>query len=63
MIRKWYSVELTKENAERFNLYLKENNIKFEPSEAYNLIHFECYMTFEELYCANKWLDELLCTQ
>ena len=60
MLRKWYSVELTKENAEQFNNYLKRNNIKFEPSEAYNLIHFECYMTFEELYAANMWLATLL---
>ena len=59
MIRKWYSVELTREKACEFNKYLKDNQIKFEPSEAYNLIHFECYMTFEELYAANRYLDTL----
>ena len=56
---KWYSVELNREDADLFNRYLKESNIKFEPSEAYNLIHFECYMTFKELYLAKKWLDGL----
>jgi hypothetical protein len=63
MLRKWYSVELNKEKAEVFNRYLKEKEIKFEPSEAYNLIHFECYMTFQELYLANKYLDEIAVTQ
>lgn len=60
MVRKWYSVELTKHKAEKFNYYLKEHNIKFEPSEAFILIHFECYMTFEELYAANRFLDNLV---
>ena len=59
MIRKWYNVELTKEEAAQFNNYLKANNIKFEPSEAYNLIHFQCYMTFNELFAANRYLEEL----
>lgn len=63
MIRKWYSVELTREKADSFNEYLRENDIRFEPSEAYNLIHFECYMTFEELYAANRYLDELVNTR
>ena len=59
MIRKWYNVELTKDEAAQFNTYLKTNNIKFEPSEAYNLIHFECYMTFNELFAANRYLKGL----
>lgn len=59
MIRKWYSVELTKEKASMFNEYLKVNNIKFEPSEAYNLIHFECFMDFNELFAANRYLKDL----
>lgn len=60
MLRKWYSVELNRKNANEFNKYLKERNIKFEPSEAHNLIHFECFMTFEELYAANRYLNGLL---
>lgn len=59
MIKKWYSVELSREKADEFNKYLKENDIKFEPSEAYNLIHFECFMNFHELYAANRYLDRL----
>lgn len=59
MPRKWYSVELNKEKADLFNNYLKTNNIKFEPSEAFNLIHFECYMNFNELFEANRYLKGL----
>jgi hypothetical protein len=60
MLKKWYNVELNKKRAEMFSKYLKEQNIKFEPSEAYNLIHFECYMTFEELKAANQFLDGIM---
>lgn len=56
--RDWYGTELTKEGAELFKLYLLQNNIYFEASEAANLIHFECFMTDEELYSADEWLDE-----
>lgn len=53
-----YGTELTKEGAELFKLYLFQHDIYFEASEAGNLIHFECFMTEEELYSADKWLEE-----
>lgn len=56
--RDWYGTELTKEGAELFKLYLLQNDIYFEASEAGNLIHFECFMTEEELYSADEWLEE-----
>lgn len=56
--RDWYGTELTKEGAELFKLYLLQNGIYFEASEADNLIHFECFMTDEELYSADEWLEE-----
>lgn len=59
MLRMWYSVELNEQKADQFNRYLKANGIKFEPSQAYNLIHFECFMTIEELNAANKYLNTL----
>ncbi len=58
--RQWYNVELLKELADRFRVYLKQIGIKFEPSEAYNLIHFECYMNEKELAAANTWLQSAL---
>lgn len=60
MSRRWYSVELVKELADQFNVYLKEAGIKFEPSEAGNLIHFECYMSEDECSKANNWLRDIL---
>ena len=59
----WYNVELTREKAEHFRNYLKSHNVKFEPSEAYNLIHFQCYMTPAEQLMANKYLYNLHLTQ
>lgn len=56
--RDWYGTELTKEGSELFKDYLRLNDIYFETSQADNLIHFECFMTMEELYFANKWIDE-----
>lgn len=56
MAKEWYSVELSKEDADEFKDYLISHSIEYEPSEAYSLIHFECLMDTDELYLANKWL-------
>lgn len=53
-------VDLTRDDAELFTEYLKENSLYFEPSENGNLIHFECLMSDKELEAANKWLEECL---
>ena len=58
MRKKWYNVELSKENANFFKEYLRANEIEFKPSEAHNLVHIQCKMDQEELYLANKWLKE-----
>lgn len=52
-----YSVDLPREKADKFNHYLKENGIAFEPSENYKLIHFEMYMNPEEVGLVSLWLD------
>lgn len=59
MNKHWYSVELDRDKADEFKSYLRKNNIKFEPSEAFNLIHIQCYMSFEEQFLANKFLYNL----
>lgn len=56
--RAWFGSEMSKELAENFKQYLRGNNIKFEPSECYDLVHFECFMTEEEAAAANTWLLE-----
>lgn len=58
MQRKWYSVELPKTDAKLFKAYLKGRGVQYEPSEAFNLIHFECLVNERELQDINKWLLE-----
>lgn len=60
MIRSFCSVELTRESATLFKNYLRENDIYFEASEADNLIHFSCELSWEEMKKANRWIDENL---
>lgn len=55
--REWYGVELDEDTAEIFSYYLRERGIKYEPSSAWNLIHFECYMTNEERKAANDFIQ------
>ena len=38
---KWYNVELNTNEAEKLRLFLIDNSINYEASDAYNLIHFE----------------------
>ena len=54
----WYSVELTRDKADIFKEYLRKNDIRFEPSACYNLIHFECCMTPDERKAANEFLQQ-----
>ena len=54
--KKWYNVALSPEGARLFKHYLRENDIYFEPSQYYELIHLECFMTKEEMLKANNWL-------
>ena len=55
-IKTWCSIELNDDNAEIFRHYLKENDIYFEPSGCYELVHFECLMTNDECKAANEFL-------
>ena len=58
MSKKWVNTELPKETAGRFKEYCRDMHIKFESSECYNLIHFECFMNEEEIIKANAFIDE-----
>lgn len=55
--RTWYNVELTQEKAEDLKIYLRNHNIYFEPSEAYNLIHIECLLNDNEVDLVNEFLS------
>lgn len=54
---RWYNAELPRETAGQFKEYLRDNSIRFEPSECGNLIHFECYMTETQADAANAFID------
>lgn len=58
-MREFYNVELNKDEAEKFKVYLKANGIYFEPSACYNLIHFEVMMNKAELKMVNEFLENL----
>lgn len=59
LAKKYYSVELNNDKAEALKVFLKQNNIYFEPSACYNLIHFEIKLNEVELDKVNKFLDIL----
>lgn len=58
IMSRWVNTELPKETAGRFKEYCRDMHIKYETSECFNLIHFECYMNDEEIAKANDFIDE-----
>lgn len=57
-MRKWLNTELTKNEAEMLKDFLDENDIEYEASEAYNLIHFEINVNEYEKETINGFIDE-----
>lgn len=57
-MRKWLNTELTTEEAEMLKDFLDENDIEYEASEAYNLIHFEINVNEYEKEAINGFIDE-----
>ncbi len=55
---RWVNTELPRETAGRFKEFLRDMHIRFEASEAGNLIHFECLMYDLEIVAANEFLEE-----
>ena len=58
-MKKFYSIELDKDNAEKLKHYLKSSGIYYEPSSCYNLIHFEIKVDEVELRKVNEFLETL----
>ena len=56
--KNWLRCDIPKETAGRFKEYLRDNHIKFEPSENGKDIHFECLMDIDEQIAANLFIDE-----
>lgn len=55
----WYSIELSRKHADIFKLYLRNEEIYYEPSEAGLAIHFECHMTEKEYGAASQFLRDM----
>lgn len=59
-IRVWFYINLIREHADKLNVYLKDNNVYFEPSENGPYVHFACYMTNKERRDANQFLHDVV---
>ena len=59
-MKKYYSADFPQKTADKLKVFLKQNNIYFEPSACYNLIHFEVLASPEEIDKVNNFLDTLL---
>ena len=56
--RTWLNTEVTKEEAEMLKDFFEENDIEYETSEAYDLIHFEINVNEYEKDAINCFIDE-----
>lgn len=56
--RTWLNTEVTTEEAEMLKEFLDENDIEYETSEAYDLIHFEINVNEYEKDAINCFIDE-----
>lgn len=57
-LRTWLNTEVTKKEAEILKEFLDENDIEYETSEAYDLIHFEINVSEYEKNAVNDFIDE-----
>lgn len=58
-MKQFYNVELQPKQAELLKDFLRENNIYFEPSSCYNLVHFEIKADNKEVEKVNQFLNDL----
>lgn len=56
--RTWLNTEITRDEAEMLKEFLDENDIEYEASEAYDLIHFEINVNEYEKDAINCFIDE-----
>lgn len=58
-MKRYYGVELNRIDAEKLKVFLKSEEIYFEPSACYNLIHFEIKANKEEIKKVDDFLETL----
>lgn len=54
--RQYFNTELEPEEAQEFRRFLKEAGIKYEASQAFNLIHFECLVDEVDRFFVERFL-------
>ena len=54
--RQRWSCQVDKNTAEKYKEYFRENDIYFEPSEFYDLVHISFMVTDEEMNKLTKWV-------
>lgn len=57
--KQWFNVELTKDDATRFRNFCKGYGVKFETSQAGNLVHFEVLCDLYDLKTLDSFLADL----
>lgn len=60
MSKQQWSCQVDKSTAEKYKQYFRENDIYFEPSEAYDLVHISFLASDEEIKNLDKWIKREL---
>lgn len=58
--RQRWSCQVDKHTAKKYKAYFKENDIYFEPSEFYDLVHISFDVSEEELKSLDDWIRKEL---
>lgn len=58
--RQRWSCQVDRPTAEKYKSYFRENDIYFEPSEAYDLVHISFDVSEEELKALDDWIRKEL---
>lgn len=53
------NVQLSKEKADKLKRFLIDNQIKYETSECFDYIHFEVFISIQEVTKVNDFLMNL----
>lgn len=59
MDKKYRNVEVTVNEAEALRVFLKQNEIEYESSQCYDMIHFEILCDDDEKDAINDFIDTL----
>jgi len=59
VIRGWYSVNLPKERADKFRVFLRTLGVRYEPSEDGDTIHFAVFASGNERVSCDRFLSSM----